>query len=176
MTQRLCGSSLLADESGVAKTIYGLRTDGFYAADFIDFATIIEHGILGDIVLVPGGTAVPDAMMQLVRELVREGAIRVLANRPPVMPLSKETRLCPSAPEAIFNSKRSRELDARYDAARVAGAELALGRPGMVSIRERSTYLELARPRDEHWVCDLMRNHRRLVTALHAFKKQAAPP
>ena len=43
-------------------------------------------------------------------------------------------------------------------------------------MRQRSTYRELARPADEHWVCDLMRNHRRHVNALHAFKKQAAPP
>jgi hypothetical protein len=89
MKQTLSGSSLLADESGVAKTICRLRTDGFYAADFVDFATIIEHGILGDIMLVPGGTAVPEAMLQPVRELVREGAIRVLEKRPPVMPLPR---------------------------------------------------------------------------------------
>src|SRR6476659_434678 len=46
----------------------------------------------------------------------------------------------------------------------------------MLSMRQRSTYRELARPADEHWVCDLVRTHHRLANALHAFRKQAVPP
>ena len=172
----LSGSSLLADASGVTKTIYGLKNDGFYPADFVDFATILEHGILGDIILVPGGTAVPDAMLAPVRELIREGAIRILDNRPPVMPLPGERKIRPIGPDSIFNPKRSRADDARCEAERVAGAELALGRPGMLSMRQRNTYEGLARPADEHWICGLMPNHRRLSDALHAFRKQASRP
>ena len=58
----------------------------------------------------------------------------------------------------------------------MAGAELAFGRPGMLSMRQRNTYEGLARPADEHWVCGLMPNHRRLSDALHAFRKQASRP
>ena len=172
----LSGSSLLADASGIAKTIYGLKNDGFYPADFVDFATILEHGILGDIILVPGGTAVPDAMLAPVRELIREGAIRILDNRPPVMPLPRQRPARTPHPDSIFNPKRSRADDARCEAERIAGAELALGRPGMLSMRQRNTYVGLARPADEHWICGLMPNHRRLSDALHAFRKGASRP
>jgi hypothetical protein len=41
------GSFVLADASGVAKTVYGLLTDGFYSGDFVDLATILETGTLG---------------------------------------------------------------------------------------------------------------------------------
>jgi hypothetical protein len=176
MQPRLSGSTLLADASGFAKTIYGLTHDGFYPADFVDFATIIEHGILGDIVLVRGGTAVPPAMLEPVRELIREGAVRILENRPPIMPLPRHRPAHSSGPDSIFNPKRSRANDARLEAERIAGAELLLGRPGMLSMRQRNTYEQLARPADEHWVCDLMSNHQRLADALHRFRKQANRP
>jgi len=125
---------------------------------------------------VPGGTAVPDAMLVPVRELIREGAISILDNRPPVMPLPGERAVRPTGPDGIFNPKRSRGDDARCEAARVAGAELALRRPGMLSMRQRNTYERLARPADEHWVCGLMHNHRRLSDALQAFRKRSSRP
>ena len=57
MKKKTLGSFVLADASGVAKTVYGLLHDGFYSGDFVDLATILETGILRDIALVPGGRA-----------------------------------------------------------------------------------------------------------------------
>jgi hypothetical protein len=177
MEAKPTGSFVLADASGVAKTVYGLLFDGFYSGDFVDLATILETGILGNIVLVPGGRAVPDAMFTPIKQLFDEGVVTLLPERPPMIwepPPGFRSGL-PPPPDGFFG-KRSKLADAQLEAARVASAELAYDRPAMLLARQRDSYNALARPPEEHLVCDLLANHASLTDALHSFKSRAQAP
>lgn len=181
MTSGLSGSSLLADASGFAKTIYGLVADEFSPVDLADFGNILEHAILADVVLVPSATKTPDSMLSPIKMLIREGAVRLLEGRPPVLPMKPSPKSSANLPgatlkERLFNRRRNTKNDARFEAGRIAGAELAYGRPGMISLRQRDTYDRIARPAAEHWACNIMGNHHRLADALHAFRRRAAAP
>lgn len=170
-------SFVLADASGVAKTVYGLLHDGFYSGDFVDFATILETGILSDIALVPSGRAVPPAMFEPIKQLFEEGVVTLLAERPRMI-WEPPHGFVPERPppDGYYNAKRSKLADAQLEGARVASAELEYGRPAMVLTRQRDCYIAMARPPEEHWACDLRAKHASLADALFALKSRARTP
>jgi hypothetical protein len=177
MKKNPLGSFVLADASGVAKTVYGLLHDGFYSGDFVDLATILETGILRDIALVPGGRAVPEAMFEPIRQLFDEGVVTLLAERPRMI-WEPPPGFVPerARPEGYYNAKRSKLADAQLEGARIASAEFAHNRPAMVLTRQRDCYIAMARPPEEHWACDLRAKHASLADALFALKSRTRTP
>jgi len=170
-------SAVLADESGVTKTVYGLVNDNFSPVDFVDFATIIEHGVLGDIVLISGGTSVPEKMNDTIRPMLNEGIMRISDKRPPVIQIPRELAAkIPPTIESVFNSKRNRPIDSLYEAERIAGGENTLGLRALPSIRQRKMFDTVARPLTEHWICDLLTQHNKLTDAVIQFKREIELP